>query len=125
MSVSTGSPVNPAAMVRILSLRTTAPSCTALPDMYSILVAVVVPARGVRAESPKWIVILSVGMSSTSAAIWVSADTCPAPMSWIPILTTTLPSCSNPIQAEAVSLSQTSLPYDCMLEAIPRPTRAS
>src|ERR1019366_2460069 len=93
-----------------------------VPDMSSCLVAVVVPASGVRAESPKWTVIRFMETPRTSDAIWASDDAWPPPMSGAPHRTVRLPSSWNPTHAAAESFSHTSLPYDWMLDAIPRPT---
>jgi hypothetical protein len=73
-------------------------------------VAVVVPASGVSAESPKCTEMSSTPTPRISLAIWASDDAWPPPMSGTPQRTVRLPSSSNPTHAAAESFSHTSRP---------------
>ena len=57
-----------------------------------------------------WIVTRSGRTPSTSAAIWISDEAWPPPMSGTAIRTTSVPSSSKPIQALDQSLSQMQRP---------------
>ena len=72
--------------------------------------AVVVPASGFSALSPKCTLIRSMSTARISLAICPSEDAWPPPTSGTPQRTVREPSIWNPIQAAALSFSHTSRP---------------
>ena len=96
---------------------------TALPDISSWRVAVVVPARGVKWLSRPTATTCATSRPSTSAVIAQSDEVWPPPTSGAAQRTTAVPSSSMPTQALAESRVQHMRPYGVNEAATARPIR--